>query len=77
MTFIAIPTLRPANVTRSGGFRKSESGFPLPICKKRPGPEPERGVCRVKWRLFLQLTLEDLDLLGQRHVVAHQAFDLA
>src|SRR5262249_1474167 len=43
------------------------------------GLVPGRARRRVHvWRsLFLQLPLKDLDLLGQRHVIAHQAFDLA
>src|SRR5262249_18644897 len=38
---------------------------------------PGRARRRSSRSLFLQLPLKDLDLLGQRHVVADKAFDLA
>ena len=42
-----------------------------PVCGSGPLP------IRAPGSLFLQLPLENFDLLGQRHVVADQAFDLA
>ena len=78
---------RTAKVTRWRENRKGEGasaaaflrgGGQLPGSKTRmPG---KSGAPRRSARaevLLLQLSLEDLDFLGQCHVAAHQALDLA
>ncbi len=76
-------------MTKERAFRKGAfwAGWHIPRrpqarISERPGPG-DRAFCQSdhRWRrsctLFLQLPLEDLNFLGQRHIVADEAFDLA
>ena len=73
-------------MTKERVFRKSvflaRGHIPRrPQAAKKPKAPPVCGdgafANRAPGSLFLQLPLEDFDLLGQRHIVADQAFDLA
>jgi len=44
---------------------------------RMPGSRPGIASSVRGTRLFLQLPLEDLDFLGESHIVADQTFDLA
>src|SRR6186997_782570 len=80
VTFISTPA-RSGKVTCRRRFCKSgDAAF-----TRSPGPAQNKtapcgAVSRLggsAWLLFLQLPLEDFDLLGERHVVADQALDLS
>lgn len=66
---------------RKGVFLAREHIPRRPQAAKKPKAPPVYGTGpfanRAPGSLFLQLPLEDFDLLGQRHIVADQAFDLA
>ena len=47
------------------------------VCEPAPAWTMGRPCLVRDERLFLQLSFQDLDFLGQRHIVTDQAFDLA
>src|SRR5262245_45881620 len=65
--------------TMANGQSQSLAGPLIRTSMPGAGVRPCPGMTSSSRRrsLFLQLPLKDLDLLGQRHVVADKAFDLA
>jgi hypothetical protein len=68
---------RGAKVTSAGELRKGGFLIPDHIPRASTGPlSPQAGRGGGAIRLLLQLTLQNLDFLGQRHIIADQALDL-